>query len=95
MDKRLGCGYPSSVVECHNKDNWELGLFWLAFKFGGWQDKIDNWKGESRKAWVPYLNDFSEGVRSFTGEATASQIDGADGGLVLDSLTQHCIETNA
>ena len=47
------------------------------------------------KDWVPYLDDFSEGVRSFTGEATASQIDGADGGLVLDSLTQHCIETNA
>lgn len=67
----------------------------VGIQIGGWQGKIDNGKGESRKAWVPYLNDFSEGVRSFTGEATASQIDGADGGLVLDSLTQHCIETNA
>ena len=67
----------------------------VGIRIGGWQDKIDNGKGESPKACVPYLNDFSEGVRSFTGEATASQIDGADGGLVLDSLTQHCIETNA
>lgn len=42
------------------------------------------------QSYCPYLDDLSKGVGPFPGEATAGQIDGADGCLVLNALTKHC-----
>lgn len=45
--------------------------------------------GGGLQSYCPYLDDLSQGVGPFTGETTAGQINGADGSLVLYSLTKH------
>lgn len=47
------------------------------------------WGGGGLQSYCPYLDDLGKGVGPFPGETTAGQIDGADGCLVLYSLTKY------